>query len=469
MAGAKIYIAGGYDGNGTNALYVPSNLDASTASFVQAYLNALSAAFTAIPNILNLDNFDITTGHENWLDTGAAATLEELTNTDSIGNVSAGIVTTGIYVAKPLSQDLILEAPGTCTVRGAAATAFALIGADSNVHYSVVDPDAGSIDAAGGSNLINIDYDGQGTTNNETINSAGHDYLNLYGAGQDVVNVESGADDTVAMFAGVSTVTAGGNATVSVIFLEQAGGNLDFINNATTAQTVFSGAYTQSGGANVYAPNAVTAFGGAGGGFYAGGKSGSNSLVGGAGDVTLLGAGGSDFLSASGGSNVLEAGNGLESLLAGAGTSQNSIEMGVPNAGQSVVASGIASSDGAGTQYFIIGNTVGETITGSTVAGAFNYYAVVCDSTTGGSTFTITDFGSSNGTIYLTDSSDFYAGNAVIAAIAPDPFSLGNAPAGNTTLIQLTDGTVITLQGVTPSLVGYTNPSGTTAASIYLT
>jgi len=491
MSTTIISIGGGYNAQSNSLVPVASKFNAAiSTNLIQAYVNStITPPITA--STTGLINNDVATGtaygySTDGVDTdttaGAAsqsfnasvggAGIYEITNTDSSGGVVAGPPIGNPYTVTGGSTSFIAQEGGDYTVRGASATKFVLLGAYSNVHYSVIDPDAGSIFAAGGSNLINLDYDGQGATNAETVYSAGHDYINAFGAGNDVVSVESGADDTVAIFSGVTTVTADGNATVSVIFLEQAGGNLDFINNSTTAQTVFSGAYTTSGGANVYAPNSVTAFGGLGGGFYAGGKSGNNSLVGGSGDVTLLGGGSNDFLSASGGAsgtNVLEAGNGIESLFAGSGTATNSFDLGVPNAGQSVTVQGIASSDGSGTQFFIIGNANGETITGSTASGAYNYYAVIGDSTTGASNFTITDFGSSTGEIFLTDSSDFYAGNASVSQVVSDPFSVGNSPGGSSTQIQLTDGTVITLKGVAIGNVSYTNPNGTTAGSISFT
>jgi hypothetical protein len=442
----QLEITGGYNAETASALAVATALDATIGAAVQAYTNQLSAAFTANPNTLNLDDFDIATGHENWLKTGAAGTVEELTNTDSLGGVSAGVVTTGTYATNPTAQAMIIEAPGTFSVQGAAATILLLCGANSNVTYTVNNPSlaGASLIGGGGKNVFNVESNAS-----VYVISAGADTVNLTALGYDTMNAYTGADDLVSILEGSSTITANGNATMSVTFAEHAGGNLTFINDSSTSQTVFSGAYTQPGGGSVFAPNSVTAFGGAGGGYYVGGLAGNNSLGGGAGDVTLQAGGSGDLLEAtggdSGGGNVFFSGNGVETLAATAGTGANFFQLGGPYTGKgAVTTSGSTSTAGAGAQIFFIGNVVGETITGSAVSGATNTYVVLGDSTTGGATFTISNFTASpNAVIYLANGSASGPSDAHITIITADPANAGSSWIG------LSDGTLITLLGVT--------------------
>lgn len=188
--------------------------------------------------------------------------------------------------------------------------------------------------------------------------------------------------------------------------------------------------------------------GGSGGGFYVGGRAGNNSLVGGSGLITLQGGGSGDVLvaNASGnGANQLFGGTGIESLIGSSTSGANVFQIGLVNVGiGDVTASGIASTDGSGLQTFILGNTNGETLTGSSAAGAFNFYSVVGDSTAGGGNFTITDFNPSNSALFLSDAAlDGSAGDATIKAI-------GANLAGSAQVL-LSDGTTITFNGVSVS------------------
>jgi len=455
--------------------YVDSALTAPIVASQTALINNDVATGVAYGYETNGDLSDTTSGSagQSYNASVGGTGVYEITNTDSAGGVVAAAPIGNPYTVTGGSTSFVAQEGGSYTVKGAAATTFALLGAYSNVSYSVVDPAAGVIYAAGGANTININYDSSGAENAETVYSAGHDSINLTGLGNDFVSAEGSADDLVTILEGSSTVTADGNATVQVTFAEHAGGNLDFINNSTASQTVFSGAYTAAGGASVFAPNSVTAFGGAGGGYYVGGLAGNNSLVGGTGDAILQGGGTGDFLEVTGGDtgsgNVIFSGNGVETIIATAATNNNAIQLGGPYTGKgTVTTSGSASSDGSGYQSFVIGNVAGETITGSSVKGAYNFYDIIGDSTTGGSTFTITDFTAYNATtvagseIFLVDGSLGKAGDASVQTVTSSAVSPGSA------LIVLTDGTQITLKGVSASSVTVHAAQGTVAGSIII-
>jgi hypothetical protein len=346
------------------------------------------------------------------------------------------------------------------TVAGSSSITSVLFGSASNVNYSVTDGQ-GSIFAAGGDNSITA-----GGDSNLDIFSTGKDTVDLNGTdGNNTVT--AGGNATTTVFVGGSdaaTVTATDSATASVIFLQRAGGNLDFINNSTAAQTVFSGSFTVPGGQSVFAPNTVTAFGGAGGGFFVGGRGGGNSLVGGAGTVTLVGAGNGDFLEAngsmSGAVNQLFSGPDSETLVGSSTSGSNAFNVGMPFVGiGDVTANGIVSTEGSGTQFFTIGATAGETLTGSNAAGAFNIYDIVGDSTTGGSTLTIANFNPANSIIFLTDSTTQGQSDSSISVI-------GSAIGSSDAQILLTDGTTITLKGVAESSLHATAlPSGVVGIS----
>jgi hypothetical protein len=221
---------------------------------------------------------------------------------------------------------------------------------------------------------------------------------------------------------------------------------------------VYSGSYTTSGGGSVFAPNSVTVNAGAGGGFYVGGRAGNNSLIGGSGAVTLQGGGSGDTLVGNGASNDLYGGTGLETLIGSSTSGDNIFQIGLNYVGiGQVTASGVVSTSGSGLQSFIIGNTNGETITGSTATGSYNLYDIVgSDSgslTTGGSTLTITNFGS-NSVIFLTDAT---LGNTSDTSIYTIASAIG--PKAGTDIV-LNDGTTILLKGVSASDVYSTTLQG---------
>jgi hypothetical protein len=450
----QISIIGGYTGTSAGSVPVDIGFDSAVGALLQRYFNAISTAITASPAQFNLDDFDIATGHDYHLETIAAAGLAEFTNIDTAGSPSSGMVTTGLYSIAASSVAMVAQAPASYSLTGSPATNLALLGSTANIDYNVTSPTlhGASIFGGGGSNSININ--GTASVN---IFSAGADSLYLNGLGDDHVTAYSGADDLVTILEGSATVTALGNATVGVTFDEHAGANLDFINNATTPQTVFSGAYTAPGGGSVFAPNSVTAFGGAGGGYFVGGLAGQNSLVGGAGAVTLQAGGPQDFLEATGASNVFFSGNGTETLDATSTTGANLFQLGGPYTGKgTVTTSGSTFTSGAGNQVFFIANVQSETITGSQSLsnGAQNVYDVIGDSTAGGGSFTITDFTAfPSSVLYLTGFDGAEASDASISVIGAE---IGNP---GTTQILLSDGTVMTLRGVAPAAVQTINAS----------
>jgi hypothetical protein len=436
MSGSSVTIGGGFNGQ-SGILGVPSNFPSAVNTLLQDYLNGISAAVTATTGGAGFINDDVAANQVFTLTGGAG--LEVISDTDSTGASTIGAGSNTV-TASDDATTLVVEAPGDLTVAGSSSTTSATFGADSNVNYSVNDGQ-GTIFAAGGDNMISA-----GGSSNLDIFSAGNDTVDLNGTnGNSSVNAEGNATTTV--FVGGSdaaTVTASNSATASVVFLQRSGGNLDFINNSTAAQTVFSGSFTVEGGASVFAPNSVTAFGGAGGGFFVGGRAGNNSLVGGVGAVTLQGAGNGDFLEANastGAANQLFGGAGFETLMGSSTSGSNVFQLGLPNTGiGDVTTGGIASTNGSGQQSFLIGNAQSETLTGSSATGAFNTYDIIGDSTTGGSNITITNFNPANSVIFLTNDTTQGPSDASVSAV-------GNALGGGAQIL-LSDGTTITLKGV---------------------
>jgi hypothetical protein len=461
MSGAVLTIGGAY--NGQNGIIgVPSNFagaigaSGSLNTALQQYLNAISASVTA--SQYSFINNDIA-GNSS---VSVAATVSGAGKFEEFSNVSSGGVTTsgsisGSYTVASGVTDVAVEAPGSETITGVGTTSVALFGASSNVTYTVTDPTAGSIYAAGGADSITL-YS-TSTSNAETIYSAGHDTINLVGGGTDHVSIQGNANDVIQIEAANAFVTATGAATVGLHWDNgNAGGTLNFVNSSSQAATIYTAVFI-NGSSTTTAATHVTASGGAGGGFYVGGQAGNNSLVGGTGAVTLVGGGNGDYLSASSSStNYLFAGSGSETLVAGSTTGANLFQIGLnyPGVGQPA-GNGVVSTSGSGLQTFFLGNSDGETIYGSQNA-SFNLFNVVSNATAGGGIFNIYNF--HNGFINLIDAADTGPGSATISAIAADPVS------SSTTDIYLSDGTTIKLHGVSASsLATVTGASGIT--SIY--
>lgn len=453
MGGTAILTVGGaFDGQ-TGVLSVPSALPSSINSLLQTYLDGVTGSVTG--GTASFVNYNAVTGLALSVTGSGSNVFEEITNIDSTGASSSGAPAGVVSVASGVT-DLLVQYPGSITVDGSASTSTAIFGAGSNVTYSLsgaLSNGTGSIFAGGGNDLI-ADY---GANSSYNITSSGNDTVVANGTGgTDSINAVGSA--TTAVYVGgsdVVTVTASGDAVAPVVFFENSGSSLYFVNNSSETQTIFSGAYTAAGGGSVYATNAVTAFGGAGGGYFFGGRAGYNYLDGGTGNSTLVGAGAHDTLVSGGADNSLYAGNASETLLGGGGT--NSFFVGLEEVGIGTVQAlgDLVSSNGSGSQIFTLGNVGASTLVGSTVAGAQNIYDVLGTYTTqggdavtfGGSTFTITDFGGTD-TIYLLDGSyNFGADAPTVESVIS---ALGDS---GSTQILLSDNTVITLKGVSTSHV----------------
>ncbi|MDE2238494.1 MAG: hypothetical protein KGJ73_01020 [Rhodospirillales bacterium] len=451
MSGTSyLTVAGGGSTNlHSGVLSVPSTLGTTVNSLLQTYLDGVSGSVAG--GSAGFENLNAI-GTGGTVAGSGSTFLEEITNSDSTG-ASVGGTFSGVVSVNPAATTLVVQYPGNLSLSGSSGTNLALFGAASNVNYTVSGGSGASIVAAGGNDAFYI------SNASDAVTFAGNDTVvftsGTSGAGNETVNAVGNA--TTSVFIGGSdaaTVTASDSAQASVVFLPRAGGNLDFINNSSSAQTVFSGLYTVSGGGTEYTSNSITVFGGAGGGFYVGGSAGFNSLNGGTGNSTLVGGGGGDILSTGGANNVLFSGNGSETLIGGGGT--NSFFLGVEDVGIGTIRAvgDLASATGSGSQNFILGQLSATTLTGSTVTGASNVYDVLGTYTTtggqavtlGGSDFTITDFGA-NSTINLLNGS-FNTG-----AGAPSVETVQPAIGGGSTQILLNDGTVITLKGVSTSQV----------------
>ncbi|HTQ72427.1 MAG TPA: calcium-binding protein [Acidocella sp.] len=412
---------------------------------LQAYLNGVTNSLLGGQETGT--NYDAVTGTSITSVGPGTNYVFGITDINSVGDITSGNAAGAVSVPSGVTQ-LAVQDPGAVTVDGVSSTNFALFGANSNVVYNASGGSA-SIFAAGGSDSIFA----SGSGSNDTVISAGNDSVNFNGTdGADQVDAVGNA--TTQVFIGgsdVATVTASDNAKVSVVFHTNAGGNLEFINNSSQAQTVYSGSYTTAGGGSVYAPNSITVFGGAGGGYYNGGRSGLNYLNGGTGNSTLIGGGQGDTLVAGGQSNDLFGGAGGETLV-GNGVANNFFT-GLEEAGIGSIQAvgGLVSANGSGAQNFLLGNVDGTTLTGSTVTGSANIFDVLGTYTTSGGqgetysggSFTISDFGG-NDTIAL------ISGQFSFGADAPSVESIAGALGGGTQLL-LTDGTVITLKGVSTS------------------
>ena len=473
----QLTIGGAFNGV-TGIVSVPSGFvgAASTAgsinNLLQEYLNNISGGVTT--GAVSFQNNDLI-GGSNFSVPGSGSTgFEEFTNTDSAGGVTGGSLAGGAYTVSPNANYLAVEAPGTFSLTGAASTSFALFGANSNVNYSVSNGGPSSIYAAGGSDTVTLRNDGT-VLLNDTLYSAGKDTMNLFGEGSVTATSTQNANDYYMIDQTNATITAEGNATVGVHFLSRnSGGTLDFINNSSAAATVFASVFLNGTTASTASTN-VTAFGGAGGGYFDGGqKTGplSNLLVGGevgsvsvsgsgvitqvsadsnAGAVTLVGGGDGSILDAQGGAaqNDFFAGSGSETMIAASTTGANLFAVGLqyPGLGEPQ-SNGVVSTSGSGNQTFVIGNSAGATLYGSTATGATNNYFVVSDSTVTGGNFSIYNFFPSYSQLILSNATGIAPGSASINAIYQDPADTIAGTAGYNTVISLSDNTTIKLYGV---------------------
>ncbi|HEX7390044.1 MAG TPA: calcium-binding protein [Acidiphilium sp.] len=324
-----------------------------------------------------------------------------INNTTPPGVVQLISVTGSSTTLQSAGDNVVVDnAAGTSTVVGNnASTTLFVAAAGSNVTYSLQGGNSPATMIGGGGN---DDF----TLGNNSSLSGSQVY---FGGGGDRVRVHTGSN----------TVTATGNASVFSGITTGYSGSLDFINQSSAAATVIGGA------------GSATVFGGAGGGIFFGGTLGNNSLVGGTGNTTLVGGGDNDTLQAtgSGSSNTLFANTGNEIMIAGTGTGANVL---VAGAGTDSLVSG-----GSGVQNFF-GGSGSATMTGSAVTGAQNSYFFGQVTGSGGNDV-ITNFSTTNSALYVNH-------DMVIT-------SIGEATVGKQTgaLVTLTDGTHITLLGVTSS------------------
>ncbi len=441
MSGATTIAGNGYPGLVTihsslsfGALSTPGSVN----SLIQSYLNDIGAALGSGTD--SFENYNPQINQTHVVPGTGSGFVEQISNLDSAGGSTSG---SGSYPALTVQggvSDLLLQAPGNMTVTGASSTTNVVIDALTNADYSVTDAAAGTMYLAGGANSVTL-YNTSGNTN-ESIYSAGQDTINL--AGQGTAQVTVTGDATVIDKDVNASVVASGSATTNLFWSSaNAGGTLNFTNNSSVAATI----HIQNGSkAN------VTAFGGVGGGFYVGGAAGNNSLVGGSGVVTLVGAGAGDFLEAQSsiGTNVLAQGVGNETLMATSTTGSNVFGAGLqyPGLGSPEV-TGVISTDGSGVQQFLLGNlAAGETIFGSTQAGASNNYFVVGNTaeSIGGGQISIYNFVDAKSTILLTNG-NAGASDASISSMGYNTFQ-------SAWDISLSDGTNILLKNLTLQQMG---------------
>jgi hypothetical protein len=449
--------------NGTTGLVgTPSDFPLGVNTMLQTYLDGISADLTSTTS--GLENYDPYPSNSPYSVGGSGPNfLEEITNTNSTGSISAGNVSMTAFTVNALATQLVVQAPGSETISGNDSTSFAFFGANSSVDYTANGSQQGSIFAAGGADTVTLEF--EPTMSAESIYSAGKDLLQLLNGGTDVVSVTGNANDTVQVQEADATVTATGNSTVNVYWYSRtAGGTLDFVNNSTAFQTVHGGIFD-----GVQSAERVTVDGGAGGGYYVAGSGGYSSLYGGTGYAVLVGAGQGDTLVASGNTalpgnpltaNYLYGGGATEDLIATSTSGANLFEVGYNYPGLSTppLADGTISSQGSGMQYYFLGDTARETVYGSTALanGNFNIYNIVSDSSesVGGGNDYIVNF-KSNGFLNLVNYADNAHGTASIVSMGADSVGNPNDPHG--TLITLSDGTNIHLIGVAASSLHTTN------------
>jgi hypothetical protein len=454
MSGTVSLTVGGSFGGQTGVVTIPSSslfgalsTSGSLNALLQSYLGGITNG--SADGTVNFEINDVagaTTFGASAATVAGAPSFEAITDTDSAGGSTAG---SGSYTATVAAgvTDLAVQVPGNIALTGVGTTTKAIFGTNSNVNYSVTDPDAGKLFLAGGANSVSL-YSTT-TSNAESIYSAGHDTINLNGQGTDYVSVYGNA--AVQIEAANAYVTAEGNATTKLYWDNaNAGGSLTFINNSTAAALVQIGVFFNP---VTHEPETssthVTAFGGAGGGFFVGGSAGNNSLVGGTGAVTLVGAGQGDFLEANsslaglaGNGNDFFQGSGFETMVASSSTGANFFQAGLnyPGLGQPP-ATGVISTDGSGAQNFLMGNVPGgETIYGSTVASATNAYIINSNATAGGGLYSIYNFTSGASQIYLENGAG--GAGASITGMGADQFNAGQYD------IVLSDHTNIQLKGL---------------------
>jgi hypothetical protein len=446
-----------YNGVLIGLVTVPSTLPSDINSALQMVLTTANSAITA--GTLGLTNIDLATN--TTFATTILGGVLEYTNTDSLGAVGAGGITTGAFTVGAGIDALVVQAPDDFSITGNGTTSIALFGANSNVAYSVL-TGSGSIFAAGGADSINIGAFGDTLT--YSIYTSGNDTVNL-NSGFDTVDATGNSSTTLFLANAQATVTSADNSTVSVVFQPLSGGTLDFINQSSGAATIYTGAYTLPGGGREFATNAVTAYGGGGGGFYVGGYAGNNSLIGGLGTVTLQGANAGDVLSVTGGDgNQLFSGQGAETLGATSASGANTFQLNLKYVGVgTITGSDVVSTQGSGLQAYLLG-AGDSTITGSTVTGASNIFDLIRDASVGSASYTLTNFASMSSANFFITNGSGQGGDASVQSITTGIFS-----GTEVTTVILSDQTTIKFDGLASSnlSVGTDTTSGVISISYH--
>jgi hypothetical protein len=466
MSGAYLTVNGAYNAVNGLVTIAASNFTGNAGGALnvqlQSYLTGLSSSLNG--GNFGFVNNDVVAGTAASVTSSAAGTFYEVTNFDSTGAVNTAAANVSSLSIPGAVTDLAVQAPGSETLYAGGNVTSALFSAASNVDYNLFNG-AGSVYLAGGNDSVDVS---SAVPTSLTFFSAGNDTIDLNGIGSPTVggvNVYSDGSATTAIYVGGSeyaTVTASDNAQAAIVFVPGAGENIDYINNSTAEQIIFSSAHN-IGGVATYSNNAITAFGGAGGLFAVGGHAGANSLTGGTGLVTLVGGGANDVLTAngfanSGNGNVLFNGNGsFETLLASASTGNNLFAVGFTDVGVgNVTAFGdVVSTQGSGAQVFFVGNDVGSSIFGSTVTGATNAYYVISDTLTGSN-----NGGQNNNSTYIYNfsaNSHVNLTNAGLGtSLATVASSIDSVRGGVTSaVVGLSDGTTLIFKGVSESHLNF--------------
>ncbi len=480
MSGSLTVIGGHSGASLTGLVNIPMDQTALTlnALGVQAALTAVSNAVTA--GSASFLNNDVVAGSISGSTGTTAAGVYELTNTDSVGATTGGS-SSGTFAVPTSYSTLVVQAPGAYTVDGNGTTNFlAVFSGQSSVDFNALNSGTGTV-VAGANDFVQVGgtfFGGQGwsvlggATGADTINTTAENASittqgsnNVVGlAGVNATLVAGGSHDLVAGYGGLNTISVtgstdailiqggadtvyamAGSTSVNAFFFNSGGGTLDFINQSSVGASV-------TGGADAGASGSVTVFGGVGGGYYQGGTNGNNSLVGsmGSGAATLIGGGNNNFLSVGGsGTNAMFAGDGTATLIAGPGTTDNLLAGGL--------GTDIISTDGSGKQSFFVGNQGSETLTGSSVSGAFNGYYFSQSSTSGGGTDVLTDFRYGTDHVYI---NPFDSTGSAVSVQGISATTINGAASSDVTL---SDNTIIKLVGVTFSSAQQASIVGSTS------
>jgi Flp pilus assembly pilin Flp len=402
MSSTVTVIGGVNQGTLNGLISVPLTGVTSTAgAALQSALTAISNQVTA--GSVSFTSFDQATGQsESTTGTSATGGLYVISDKYFGPAGSPGTPGNGVYTIGSAYSTIVVKAPGTETVTASNnANQLFVLGSKSNVDL----------------------FTGTGT--GSVIAAGGNDTLNLQGSQSAVL---SAGDSRVKSYAGNATVVATGSASVFASVVKGYAGTMNFVNNSTAAATVAGGS------------GSLTVFGGAAGGTFSGGTSGNNLLVAGSGGAELVGGGNGDILAAgfnagstttaSGtvtGKDFLFAGVGNETLLASSATGTNLFQAGV---GADVI-----STAGSGDQFFF-GNSGTATMTGSTAANAINVYFFGTPTATGGNDV-ITNFNLNTDKLFAIDGTNITSITGSNVAGTPG------------VLVSLSDGTQITMQGIT--------------------